>query len=84
MTIDFATITIVGTIVSLMTQGIKTLKSKFTFLNEYFTILVAVILSVLFATFFYFFQDSQFFATAGQILLIAGGIYTFLISRFEN
>lgn len=81
--IDFTTSVLIGAIVSLLTQGIKMLKAKYTFLNEYFTIAVAVVLSLISASVFYMIK-SPFWETFGQILTVAGAIYTFLIARFEK
>jgi NADH:ubiquinone oxidoreductase subunit 6 (subunit J) len=82
--IDFSSLVIIGALVSLITQGIKILQKKYTDLNEYFTIAVALGLSILVATFYYVTKDTAFWETAGQVLVYAGAVYTFLIQRFEK
>jgi hypothetical protein len=82
--IDFSNLIITGALVSLLTQGIKFLQKKYTQLGEWFTIIVALGLSVTVATFYYTTQNSAFWETLGNIFLFAGGIYAYLLERFKK
>lgn len=70
---------LLGVVVTLLVQAIK----KFFGTTEYATLGAVLILSVGAAALNYYYSDSTFFRDGAEILLSAGGIYTYLIKRFE-
>ncbi len=77
---ELLTLSISGAIVSLIVQAIK----KWGSTNEYTTIGIVVVLSIVAGAIYHYLANTPFWTTAYQILISAGAVYTFLIQRVEN
>lgn len=71
---------IIGTIVSLIIQGIK----KFAGTSEYITLALTVGVSLLGGAAYFYAKDTAFWPTFVQILSFAGAAYSYLVSRFPK
>lgn len=77
---DISSLVIVGVIVSLLVQFIKNVLKA----GEYTTLAIVAGISILAGLFFQLFGNAGWFDSAVQVLVYAGAIYTFIISRFTG
>lgn len=76
---DFASFIVIGAIVSIIVQLLKT---KFG-TNSNATVSIVVLLSILVGSAYFFIKDTSLLEPIVSILGFAGAIYVFIIKRFE-
>lgn len=78
--LDLGSLVLVGAIVSLFVQFVKTHFAT----RKTETLLAVLIFSLVSGAGYVFVRDTSYFQTVVQIILAAGGIYTFVIKQFEK
>ena len=80
MVVDFASLVIIGAIVSAIVQAIKVYAGT----DNTKTLLCVVGVSLVAGTLYHFVKDTPYWYSVTSILGFAGAVYTFIIKRFEN
>jgi hypothetical protein len=77
---EFGSLLIIGAVVSLLVQAIK----KYIGTSEWWTLAVVVVISILGGFVYYAWGTTPYWQSFVEVLTTAGGIYTYIIHRFEK
>jgi hypothetical protein len=79
MNIDFGSMIVVGAIVSLFIQGIKSNIS-----SKNLRMVAVLLASILAGAAYHFLRDTAILQTIVTVLMAAGSVYVFLLKQLEN
>lgn len=78
--LDLGSLVIVGAVVSLFVQIVKTKLGT----SGIWTMLAVLLFALGAGALYVFIREAAYFETVFQIILAAGAVYTFVISKFES
>ena len=79
-TLDFGSLVLVGAVVSLFVQFVKTYLET----SKFWTLAAVLVFSLVSGGLYVVLRETSYFETVVQIVLAAGAVYAFVIKQFES